>query len=135
MASIGVFAPARSRASSSPALTFEWAISTSLVFTARAAGTALCRDRPNNGAGTIAFDGEEYHFPIASPPHANHGRTSAPPDGLLWGEPETPAQPTPEAHEFFQEVERMFYGLDRLAQVAQEIRDLRAYVKSLRDAQ
>ncbi|MDQ0313621.1 LysR substrate-binding domain-containing protein [Amorphus orientalis] len=35
------------------------------------------------------------------------------------------AQPTPEAHEFFQEVERMFYGLDRLALVAQEIRDLR----------
>lgn len=35
------------------------------------------------------------------------------------------AQPTPEAHDFFQEVERMFYGFDRLAQVAEQIRDLR----------
>lgn len=25
--------------------------------------------------GRLAFDGEEYHFPITSPPHANHGRT------------------------------------------------------------
>ncbi|WP_116134043.1 LysR substrate-binding domain-containing protein [Tropicimonas sp. IMCC34043] len=33
-------------------------------------------------------------------------------------------QPTPEAYEFFQEVERMFYGLDRLGQVAEEIRNL-----------
>lgn len=35
------------------------------------------------------------------------------------------AQPTQEAHELFQEVERLFYGLDRLALVAKEIRDLR----------
>ena len=35
------------------------------------------------------------------------------------------AQPTTEAHEFFQEVERMFYGFDRLAQVAAQIKDLR----------
>lgn len=34
-------------------------------------------------------------------------------------------QPTPEAFEFYPEVERMFYGLDRLAQVAGEIRTLR----------
>ncbi|MFD0979083.1 LysR substrate-binding domain-containing protein [Tropicimonas aquimaris] len=33
-------------------------------------------------------------------------------------------QPTAEAYEFFPEVERMFYGLDRLAQVADEIRTL-----------
>jgi len=33
--------------------------------------------------------------------------------------------PTAEAHAFNQEVERMFYGLDRLATVAAEIRDLR----------
>jgi DNA-binding transcriptional LysR family regulator len=35
------------------------------------------------------------------------------------------AQPTPEARAFLQEVERMFYGLDRLTLVAREIRDLR----------
>lgn len=35
------------------------------------------------------------------------------------------AQPTPEAHEFFQEVERMFYGFDRLAKVAGQIKDMR----------
>ncbi|MEJ8473749.1 LysR substrate-binding domain-containing protein [Roseibium algae] len=34
-------------------------------------------------------------------------------------------QPTVEAYEFFTEVERMFYGLDRLSQVAGEIRTLR----------
>ncbi|NIZ08504.1 LysR substrate-binding domain-containing protein [Pseudooceanicola sp. HF7] len=33
-------------------------------------------------------------------------------------------QPTREAYAFFQEVERMFYGLDRLGQVAEEIRTL-----------
>jgi len=33
--------------------------------------------------------------------------------------------PTPEALEFIQEVERMFYGFDRLTQVAREIKDLR----------
>ncbi|WP_366653635.1 LysR family transcriptional regulator [Fodinicurvata sp. EGI_FJ10296] len=35
------------------------------------------------------------------------------------------AEPTTEAREFIQEVERMFYGLDRLAQAAREIKDLR----------
>jgi len=35
------------------------------------------------------------------------------------------AQPTSEAYQFFQEVERMFYGLDRLSQVASEIRTLK----------
>lgn len=35
------------------------------------------------------------------------------------------ARPTPEALEFIQEVERMFYGLDRLALAADEIRELR----------
>ncbi|WP_321345174.1 LysR substrate-binding domain-containing protein [Breoghania sp.] len=35
------------------------------------------------------------------------------------------AQPTPEAHDFFQEVERMFYGIDRLTSVAEQIRDLK----------
>ena len=35
------------------------------------------------------------------------------------------ARPTPEAREFIQEVERMFYSLDRMAQVAREIKDLR----------
>ncbi|MDJ0933012.1 hypothetical protein [Breoghania sp.] len=35
------------------------------------------------------------------------------------------AQPKPEADEFFPEVERMFYGFDRLALVAEQIRDLR----------
>lgn len=35
------------------------------------------------------------------------------------------AQPTPEAYQFFQEVERMFYGLERLSQVATEIRTLK----------
>lgn len=34
------------------------------------------------------------------------------------------AVPTREAHEFFQEVERMFYGLDRLSLVAEDIRTL-----------
>ncbi|MBT9385950.1 LysR family transcriptional regulator [Pseudooceanicola sp. CBS1P-1] len=34
------------------------------------------------------------------------------------------ALPTREAYDFFQEVERMFYGLDRLGQVAEEIRTL-----------
>ncbi|QPM89706.1 LysR substrate-binding domain-containing protein [Pseudooceanicola algae] len=34
------------------------------------------------------------------------------------------AIPTREAYEFYQEVERMFYGLDRLSQVAEEIRML-----------
>ncbi|WP_160383356.1 LysR substrate-binding domain-containing protein [Pseudooceanicola pacificus] len=34
------------------------------------------------------------------------------------------AVPTREAYEFFQEVERMFYGLDRLGQVAEDIRAL-----------
>ncbi|MFV0360989.1 LysR substrate-binding domain-containing protein [Tropicimonas sp.] len=34
-------------------------------------------------------------------------------------------QPTQEAYEFFEEVERMYYGLDRLAQVADDIRNLR----------
>ncbi len=35
------------------------------------------------------------------------------------------AQPTAEAREFIQEVERMFYSLDWMAQVAREIKDLR----------
>jgi DNA-binding transcriptional LysR family regulator len=35
------------------------------------------------------------------------------------------AQPTPEAYELFQEVERMFYSLDRLRSVATEIRTLK----------
>ena len=35
------------------------------------------------------------------------------------------AVPTPDARMFFREVERMFYGLDRLAQVAREIKDFR----------
>lgn len=34
-------------------------------------------------------------------------------------------RPTAEAHELMREVERMFYGLDRLEQVVREIRDLR----------
>lgn len=38
------------------------------------------------------------------------------------------AQPTSEAYQFFQEVERMFYGLDRLSQVATEIRTLKRSV-------
>lgn len=35
------------------------------------------------------------------------------------------SEPTTEAREFIQEVERMFYGLDRLGQAAREIKDLR----------
>lgn len=35
------------------------------------------------------------------------------------------SEPTTEALEFIQEVERMFYGLDRLGQTAREIKDLR----------
>ncbi len=35
------------------------------------------------------------------------------------------ALPTPDARAFVREVERMFYGLDRLEQVAREIKDLR----------
>jgi DNA-binding transcriptional LysR family regulator len=35
------------------------------------------------------------------------------------------SEPTTEAREFIQEVERMFYGLDRLRQAAREIKDLR----------
>ena len=34
-------------------------------------------------------------------------------------------QPTTEAYEFIQEVDRLFYGIDRLKVVAEEIRDLR----------
>lgn len=37
-------------------------------------------------------------------------------------------EPTVEGRQFMQEVERMFYGLDRLGQVAREIRDLRRAV-------